>query len=372
MKQSRRPRKNIPLIATVGVLTGVVASLPVGAFASVADDERLQLQQERQRLLIEHENLVHAQLLREHEDLMKQLARRAPPPAPAAPAQIALATPAAMSPVAAPAAQEAPPELPAAIPQAPGSPQKSRAPLGLGTVPGWELGGDVSKYSYHEKVNEAPFMKTHGYKFGGEGAYTTSLDNQRDYLRGELRVAYGHVSYYGSGEINGVEDYLGEARALVGRDLILQGSPVSFTPYTGYGARYLYYDGRGLSTDNHHGYRRESFYQYIPLGLTNRIGINEDARIATTVEYDYFVRGHQVTYLGDVNPLISTLNNEQHRGVNNTKASVLFETGPWSMGPWFNYWHIPDSRVACVPGFCGMEPDNKTVEFGLKLVKRFD
>ncbi len=217
-------------------------------------------------------------------------------------------------------------------------------------------------------------MNNKGYKLGAEATYTEIMDDGEWFMRGEGRFAYGVVDYAsnGTGSMQDNKDYTWELRGLAGKDIALNDFN-SLTPYTGYGVRYLYNDSRGITDTGFTGYRRNSVYQYIPLGLTHRLKLMDNqSRLATTLEYDYFLVGHQRSIFGDIVPGAPTLKNTQRDADGGVKGSILFETGDWSVGPWFNYWHIGRSNLQCIPGNgCGWnEPENKTTEFGLKFVKK--
>ena len=242
-------------------------------------------------------------------------------------------------------------------------------PQGLGTLPGFDVGLDISKYAYHEEVGDGvPFMNTKGKKAGVEAGYSFPLDNNW-FLRGEGRFAYGPVQYSGSGSSKNNEEYLWELRALAGRDFSFDGFTLS--PYSGYGGRHLVNDSRGLTSTGAGGYRRRSYYEYVPVGVTQRFNLGAEARIAANLEYDHFIKGEQQSQLGDVSPANSLLINTQDRGYAGARGSLLYETPLWAVGPWFNYWNIGDSKVSCSGSLCGLEPANKTTEFGLKLVRKF-
>lgn len=240
-------------------------------------------------------------------------------------------------------------------------------PIGLATRRGFDVGAHVSRYKYHEVVDGAPFMNTKGDKIGAEVAYTHGLDNNW-FLRGEGRLTYGTVVYSGSGTSKNNHDFIREVRGLVGKDYIFNNFGLSV--YSGYATRFLYNDIRGLSSSGAAGYRRESYYEYVPLGVTHRFKVNDQGRLATTFEYDFFTKGEQRSVLGDADPAFSTLENDQGAGYFSARGSLLYETATWSLGPWIDYWHIRDSKVNCIPGLCGLEPENKTTEVGFKIVKK--
>lgn len=236
----------------------------------------------------------------------------------------------------------------------------------LATQKGFEVGIDLSRYGYHEEAGGAPFMvEKIGYFAGIEAAINQPLFDDW-FFRGETRYAIGDANYSSaSGPAKGQATRLWETRLMVGRDFAMNN--YSLSPYIGYGARSLYNDMR----DGAGGYRRQSQYDYIPLGITHRFGIKE--RISTNLEYDYFLSGTQRSYLSDADPQSGMLLNNQSKALGGAKGSILYERGAWSAGPWFNYWHILDSDTACSAGavpVCGQEPENTTTEVGIKVVRK--
>jgi len=115
------------------------------------------------------------------------------------------------------------------------------------------------------------------------------------------------------------------------------------------------------------GYRRESNYWYVPLGLTSRLMWINGGRFALNAEYDYFVGGTQRSFLSDAG-FVDFLNH-QHGG-SGARGSFLYEGTDWSFGPWFSYWHITQSDSVCSGFLCVDEPNNRTTEYGLKLVRK--
>ena len=235
------------------------------------------------------------------------------------------------------------------------------------TRPGWEVGGQVSKYHYEEPG----LMNLKGNQVGAVGAYTFTSPN-RVYSRIDLRAAYGKLKYesQGTGTLDDVPDWIVEARAVIGRDY-LRGESIALSPYIGLGYRYLYNDLRGYSSTGAVGYQRYSHYVYIPVGLTARFRTGERWVVAPTVEYDVFLGGRQYSQLSDTGIGFSDASNRQHDGYG-YRASLMLESGRWAFGPWLNYWKIKDSDTVPIGGgFVGMEPENWTREYGVELRYRF-
>lgn len=232
---------------------------------------------------------------------------------------------------------------------------------------GWEAGGQISSYRYEEPN----FMKLSGGRIGGVGAYTFTFPN-RVYLRIDGRASYGLLDYesVGTGTQDDVPDFTTEARVVVGYDF-LAGESVALSPYIGFGYRYLYNDLTGYSSTGAVGYERISQYIYVPIGITMRFRAAERLVIAPTLEYDWFLRGRQESYLSDTGLGYSDATNTQKNG-RGYRAYLMFETRRWSLGPYTHYWKIKDSDVVQIaPGTFAFEPENTTREYGVEFRWRF-
>ena len=236
------------------------------------------------------------------------------------------------------------------------------------TRPGWEVGGQISHYQYEEPN----FAKLTGDQGGAVGAYTFTSANLV-YSRIDLRASYGSLKYEGSGTMNGVPNWIVEARAVIGKDFLPKES-IALSPYIGLGYRYLYNDLRGNTTVGnvtYVGYRRYSNYVYVPVGLTTRFRAGERWVVAPTVEYDVFLGGRQYSQLSDTGIGYSDASNKQKHGYG-YRANLMFESGHWAFGPWLQYWSIKDSDTVPIGlGYTAMEPANWTREYGVEVRYRF-
>ncbi len=238
-------------------------------------------------------------------------------------------------------------------------------PAGLATRTGWEVGGQVARYHYEEPN----FAWIKGDRFGVSGAYTRA-NEKHVYGRFELRQSYGELDYQGSGTQNNVPDQLFEARALAGRDYGL-GETMAWSPYAGFAFRYLFNDLRGISSTGRIGYRRDSSYFYVPLGVTLRMRLGEQWVLAPQIEYDAFVRGVQRSFLSDTGLGFNDVTNQQRRG-RGYRAQLMLEGRRWAFGPWMHYWKIKDSDIQPIgAGLGGLEPANWTRESGVEFRYRF-
>jgi len=232
------------------------------------------------------------------------------------------------------------------------------------TLPGWEAGGQFAEYQYEEPS----FAKLTGDRIGVAGAYTST--GALLYTRIDLRASYGSLDYQGSGTLGNVPDWIFETRAVFGKDF-LTAAGVALSPYIGLGYRYLYNDVRGRTSTGAIGYRRHSNYVYAPMGLTVRINAGSNWAIAPTIEYDVFLTGRQVSKLSDTSLGFSDLTNKQAKG-RGYRAYLMLENERWAFGPWAHYWKIEQSDIRPVGlGFIGLEPANRTRDYGVEVRYRF-
>jgi hypothetical protein len=247
--------------------------------------------------------------------------------------------------------------------------------ISLKTSDGYEVGAQISRYVYEEPDFAPSFPRTKGNRFGLMGTVTKTLGNDW-YINGDLRYSYSDVSYKGGTQggqpltNSGISDKLWEIRVTGGKDFAMNGYLLS--PYFGLGYRNLVNE---LAEMGPSGYRRESQYWYLPLGITHRFQMDSESRISTSFEYDYFIRGQQQSDLSDVNPRANNPQNDQHHGYG-LRASVAYERTSWSVGLFYDYWKIADSdtaniTVSGIPVSQGSEPKNTTDEYGVQVKYRF-
>lgn len=240
-----------------------------------------------------------------------------------------------------------------------------------------EIGFSLSAYQYQEPG----IMSLKGAKIGVDIRTTKALKNDR-FIRGELRYAFGTAEYNSNrtGSSTGEPDLYIEARGLMGKDWSYKQDVVA--AYTGLGYRFLFNDGRGITTTGNWGYRRASNYLYLPVGVIYRGMFNDQARLVSTLEYDHLLLGKQISMLSDGGQGDSNLTNTQRKGYG-LKLSMMYEKDKWAIGPYLHTWNIDDSDW--VPSYKyglpefdtfgrqlgGVEPKNNTAEFGLKASKQF-
>jgi hypothetical protein len=240
----------------------------------------------------------------------------------------------------------------------------------LKTQTGKVIGLSLSDYQYEEP----DVMSLQGVKMGLDLNATKGLQNDR-FIRGEFRYAFGSVDYSsnGTGSASGEPDWYIEARGLVGKDWAIKDAVLA--AYTGLGYRYLFNDGRGITTTGHAGYRRESNYLYLPIGIIHRMTIKDQARLESTLEYDQLLKGTQNSSLSDTG-LVNDVTNNQSSGYG-LKLGIMYQKSNWAIGPYIDYWNIGQSDIASVYYLngtlygTGAEPNNNTFEFGLKASQQF-
>jgi hypothetical protein len=234
----------------------------------------------------------------------------------------------------------------------------------LATRGGWEVGLQGSAYEYEEP----DFALLEGGRFGVTGSYTFLGP---DHLHSHIEARYSHaeLDYTGSGTLADVSDHLIELRALAGLDF--RAGRMIWAPYAGLGYRYLYNDLRGASSTGAVGYRRESRYYYVPVGVTLRLPMGGGWVFVPQLEYDAFAYGKQRSYLADTGLGFSDVTNRQARG-RGARGQLAFEGPRWSFSVWSHYWNIKDSDIQAVGlGRAGLEPANTTRESGVELRYRF-
>lgn len=235
----------------------------------------------------------------------------------------------------------------------------------LVTQPGMQLGLSVSQYKY----SEPGYMNLKASKIGVDVSKTHVMTSawphtsESWFMTGEFRLATGSAEYNGaSGTASGLRDWYWETRALIGTDFAMNGYVLS--PYVGLGYRHLNNDLRSLVG----GYRRQSTYLSLPIGLTHKFKDSPQSQIATTLEYIHLIRGRQTAQLSDYTSLRSDVTMRQKRGYG-VRFKILKQLDTWSIGPSLTYWKLDASETSGTSGF--FEPKNNTVELGLNLSFRF-
>ena len=253
-----------------------------------------------------------------------------------------------------------------ALAATPAQAQTQTQQRGLGTQPGEEVGLSISSYKYAEPgVMDLKATKL-GIDYTLTQTFPGTWPNRGDtsFFTGELRLATGDARYSNvSGETGqGLTDWYWEARALVGVDIEMDGYVLA--PYVGLGYRYLYNDLRNLTVSN--GYRRESRYISLPMGVTVRTRADAQSQLLTTFEYVHLLSGTQDVRLSDAGLQDVSLSQRSGSGL---RLKVIRQFPTWSIGPTLTYWRVGASDSGGTP--LVLEPKNNTLELGVSIKRRF-
>jgi len=236
----------------------------------------------------------------------------------------------------------------------------------------FEIGPEISYRTY----KEPDFMEEKGMMYGLVGSYTY---HNKLMLKVEGRGSWGKVDYSNSGKIEDVEDYLLEARALIGYDFPIM-KVHAVTPYIGIGYRYLNDDSSGkISTTGALGYERESNYLYSPIGIEVMVNLGDGLSIGESIEFDYFWGGKQKSHLSDAIPGLNDVGNKQKEGYGlRGSIGLLIKTEKmyFDIGPSVRYWNIKKSEIETLTNYgtpigYAWEPKNNTLEIGFKVSIKF-
>jgi len=242
------------------------------------------------------------------------------------------------------------------------------------TFPVQKHSWDVGLHTSYIKYEEPGVMDEKGYMYGIGGSYTY---HDTYMFKAEGRYMFGEVDYTGSGTMDGVDDYIVEIRGLLGYDFITK--TIVYTPYIGYGYRYLNDDLRGITSTGAKGYERESNYYYSPIGIETLTDLQNGWFIGVVLEYDYFWYGQQESHLSDADPGYSDLSNDQNSGYGYRCSIKFHKKGSgvdYVIEPYYIYWDIDKSEVSNITysgilyGY-GWEPDNESKEYGIKFTVKF-
>jgi hypothetical protein len=230
----------------------------------------------------------------------------------------------------------------------------------------FEIGTEI----YYKFYEEPDVMQENGMMYGLVGSYTY---HNKLMFKLEGRGSWGQMAYSNSGNINGINDYLLEARALVGYDFPIL-KVHSITPYLGGGYRYLNDNSAGrISTTGARGYERESNYFYSPIGIEAIANVGKTLSLREVIEFDYFWMGIQKSHLSDAVVGYNDIINTQKKGYGLRGSITLHITGKkidFEIGPFIKYWSIEESETDIVTYFdtpiaVGFEPTNYTIEAGI-------
>ena len=236
----------------------------------------------------------------------------------------------------------------------------------------WEIGPEIS----HIEYKEPGVMSQTGTMYGIDAAYT--------YHNGVMikvagRYSYGKVDYQNSGTLNNIDDIIFEIRGLAGYDFRAL-STVTITPFIGLGYRYLKDDMAGrITSTGAKGYLRESNYYYSPIGIEAVNVFDKGWSAGVILEYDYFWKGMQKSYLSNAVAGYNDIENDQKSGYG-CRGSIIIKKQSdrvfYVIEPFIRYWNIDKSEIQNLTKYgtvigTAWEPKNESTEIGVKLVIGF-
>ena len=208
----------------------------------------------------------------------------------------------------------------------------------------------------------------------GATAKAQFLSGDMLYLGAELTGLFGTIQYDGRYEDDEktpakapANDYIMDARALVGGNLTSGSDDLYLIPYFGFGYRQLN-DQIQIAG----AYNRDVVYQYIPIGVMVNTIITPEYTLGVDLEYAQLLSGRVRSRLTDLGAKWSDVENHQSNGfglraaINNTwnmnKVNLL-------IAPYLQYWNLSDSDVqpASTPSGRKMyhEPANDSTLLGI-------
>lgn len=245
--------------------------------------------------------------------------------------------------------------------------------LPLRTSTGGDFGIQVFGHTFDADRNGTFDLWLAGRKIGLAGSITQTLDDDWHW-NADARHAAGATTFSSAarGSNSGSSETLTELRFTVGRDLVA-GRQV-FVPYAGLGYRTVLSYLKGYTDASYISPTRNGFLVYLPIGMIHRYRLADDARLATTVEYDHLLQGSQQTQYTEIVGYTSDLNVTQKTG-RGARLNLAYETAHWSTSVFFHYWHIDESETGTYANastvFSTTEARNISRELGIQLKYRF-
>lgn len=248
----------------------------------------------------------------------------------------------------------------------------------------FEIAYERSDYTYKEPHMDAPIrikgpLNGVSAKYTYRGVLSDVLNgNDGSFVALDFRYMGGSTDYDGWLQttpptpytIDDIGDYYLEGRVLMGEAFYLSDS-FSLWPYMGIGYRFL----KNHANKKEGGYRRESNYVYVPLGTDIKYEIAPSWTFALNGEFDWFLKGRQVSQMSDVDPGYADVSNRQSQGYGVRFSARLqkdFTHAGVFVEPFWRYWHIQNSDwqpmeyMGMITPYALMEPFNTTQEYGLK------
>lgn len=237
-----------------------------------------------------------------------------------------------------------------------------------------------SDYGYKEPYLDYP-PHWNGTKYGVSAEYIKRSaltqgneisETDNSFFSVVLRYMQGKVDYDGylqdgtPSKAENFNDYYFEGALNAGYVYDFGSSGFSLWPYAGIGVRYLVdcLDETGPS-----GYRRESLYLYMPVGVNLQKQYSGGFSFTINAQGDILLSGRQLSKMDGAN-----INNTQDEGYG-LRASLRLQQDMGGIAvfvePFYRYWHIQTSQPEYVTDgytvYTLVEPENKTREAGVKI-----
>lgn len=255
---------------------------------------------------------------------------------------------------------------------------------------------DLSWEIYSAWYHEPHVMEQSGTMNGYSGRYTYRPNKDDlfyykaiNYYRLDGMFASGRFDYQAKGDqeglkINNIYDYMVEIRGIIGKEYIHE--DFNFLAYSGFGHRFLNDEETPPTIfmgSSVYGYERESRYYYLPFGFEVSKNFEGNWTVTANGEYDWFLTGRQVSEFSDANKYLPDSRNEDVSNRQDSgygmRGSIKFlksaEQFNFFVEPFIRYWKINDSEIKTTyfdsELFAGLEPENQTLESGVKLGMQF-
>jgi len=225
--------------------------------------------------------------------------------------------------------------------------------------------------NYFEYIEPGdPDIEISGYMVGISGKYTFRcqkgfiISADFEYTYG-LNTKYDGTTWDGTPVAEDSYDWIFESRLLAGFEVKLPGD-LDLRPYAGLGLRYWYNDVEGAGS-----YLRKTDYWYIPIGSAVTKKVSESFSWGVGVEYDFFLQGHNRSYISDVNPRFNDVDLRQSSGYG-LRISAPLTYKSLQIEPYLYYWNIDESDTDLLtfdgePYAYVIEPDNETTVYGIRF-----
>ncbi|MBF0595216.1 MAG: autotransporter domain-containing protein [Candidatus Omnitrophica bacterium] len=235
--------------------------------------------------------------------------------------------------------------------------------------------------TYIKFKDSSQAVKEKGMLYGIYGTYTfkPQTENWLTKVINVFKVGahfdYGTPNYIGDGDRADVKDYLFEPRLLLGKDLQMGGAIV--TPYSGFGYRYFFSDGKAST-----GFADDKYqYLYLPIGFSVVKDLENGWKLGGTLEYDFLLKGYYDQALSDLSDSSFTYTDVKntYKSGNGVRLAINLEKKAagidWIISPYASYWSIGKSDTATysvngVP-FTYQDGKNSMLELGLRMGMKF-